>query len=238
MFLGHLAFILGPPVALTLILTSDWKGTLRLRWPKIRDVADRRLAWPWPSTRPSASLAVAVEKLFPTSEAMRSLLGEMAKQVPSVWAALLVFALMPAITEEVAFRGFILSGLRRTYSARTAVILSALLFGFLHVLLSLFQQLFGATVLGLVLGFLALRTGSLWPGVVFHFVTNALGVLTLEGANHRSLAPISGILFRDRAEGLYRLGFVLPTAILSVFLLYAIWRGGPIRKPAPEVFEG
>ena len=60
--------------------------------------------------------------------------------------------------------------------------LSALLFGFLHVLLSLFQQSFGATLLGLVIGLIAVKTRSLWPGVLFHFINNALGVLTVDGA--------------------------------------------------------
>jgi len=66
-----------------------------------------------------------------------------------------IFALIPAICEEFAFRGFILSGLEREHRTGSAILLSALMFGFLHVLLSLFQQLFNATLLGLVLGLLA-----------------------------------------------------------------------------------
>ena len=80
---------------------------------------------------------------------------------------------MPAVCEEVAFRGFILSGLERRHRTRSAILLSALLFGFLHVLLSLFQQLFNATLLGLVLGLLAVRSRSIVPGIVFHFINNA-----------------------------------------------------------------
>ena len=52
----------------------------------------------------------------------------------------------------MAFRGFILSGLEQQHRTRSAILLSALMFGFLHVLLSLFQQLFNATLLGIVLG--------------------------------------------------------------------------------------
>ena len=58
----------------------------------------------------------------------------------------------PAVCEELAFRGFILSGLEHRHRTRSAILLSALMFGFLHVLLSLFQQLFNATLLGIVLG--------------------------------------------------------------------------------------
>ena len=89
----------------------------------------------------------------------------------------------------MAFRGFIFSGLIRTYRTGTAIVLSAFLFGFLHVLLSLFQQLFGATLLGLVLGLIAVRSRSLWPGVLFHFINNAIGVLIVDAARHPQLHP-------------------------------------------------
>ena len=95
---------------------------------------------------------------------------------PSLAIAVLVFALVPAVCEEFAFRGFILSGLEHEHRTRSAILLSALLFGFLHVLSSLFQQLFNATLLGIVLGLLAVRSRSILPGIVFHFINNALAV--------------------------------------------------------------
>ena len=85
--------------------------------------------------------------------------------------------MIPAICEEFAFRGFILSGLEHQHRTRSAILLSALMFGFLHVLLSLFQQLFNATLLGIVLGLLAVRSRSILPGIVFHFLNNALAVV-------------------------------------------------------------
>src|SRR5262249_58815422 len=92
-------------------------------------------------------------------------------------AAIVVFALVPAVCEELAFRGFILSGLEHQHRTRSAILLAALLFGFLHVLLSLFQQLFNATLLGVVLGMLAVRSRSILPVIVFHFFNNAIGVV-------------------------------------------------------------
>ncbi len=230
MVLGHLAFILGPPLVLSVLLTSDPARTLRLRWPRWHELA---LAAGLALTLNPAVREVAyhVEKLFPASDAIRSQLGELGKQIPNLGVALLVFALLPAITEEFAFRGFILSGLERTYNTTTAIVLSSLLFGFLHVLLSLFQQLFGATILGLVLGLLAVRTRSLWPGVLFHFLNNALGVLTGEAATHPRLATLAGWLFRDRAEALYRTPVVVVASSLALGLLYILWRGDSRTKP-------
>ena len=241
MVLGHLAFILGPPVALALLFTSDPIRTLRLRRPRPGDLAvagGLALALN-PIVR---ELAFHVEKLFPASEAIRSQLVEMATQVPNLGVAVLVFALLPAITEELAFRGYILSGLERSYSRGTAIVLSALLFGFLHVLLSLFQQLFGATLLGLVLGLIAIRTRSLWPGVLFHFVNNTLGVLIVDAAKNPRLASLSGWLLRDQAEALYRPAVLVVSALASAVLLALAWRGGdragPVGSMTPDPLSG
>ncbi len=236
MLLGHLAFIFGPPVALGLLLTSDPVRTLRLRWSGGRDVA---LAVGLALTLNPLirELGVLVEHLFPASEAIRSQLGELTGQIPNLGIGLLVFAVVPAITEEVAFRGFILSGLQRTYPTRTAIILSAFLFGFLHVLLSLFQQLFGATILGLVLGLLAIRTGSLWPGVAFHFVNNALGVMTGEAAKHPTLERAAEFLFRDRGDALYRWPVVAVASVVAAGLLVVLERSGG-KAPRPLELDG
>ena len=224
MLLGHLLFILGPPVAFALILTLDPARTLRLRAPRALDLllaAGLALALN-PAVR---ELAVWTGHLFPASESIQRSLAEMARQIPNLGVGVLVLALVPAITEEFAFRGFILSGLARTYRPGTAIVLSALLFAFLHVLLSLFQQFFGAALLGIVLGAIAWRTGSVWPGVVFHFVNNALGVVTVDVAKHRLVAPYANWLLRESSDGLYHVPIVLAGAGIAVVLFATIWRG-------------
>ena len=132
-------------------------------------------------------------------------------------------ALMPAITEEVAFRGFILTGLRRTYRTGTAIVLSAFLFGFLHVLMSIFQQLFNATLLGLVLGLLAVRSGSLFPGMLFHAVNNGLAV-SIGYADDDMKAWMARWLYRDPEKALYHGWIVVAGALASVVLLAWLWR--------------
>lgn len=230
---GHLA-IIGPPLALTLLLCSDPARTLRLRAPRVRDLAIAGgLALTLnPMVR---EIARFVGQVFPASEAIRGQLAEMAREVPSLAVAVLIFALMPAITEEIAFRGFILSGLGKSYRTGTAIVISAFLFGFLHVLLSLFQQLFGATLLGLVLGLIAVRSRSLWPGVLFHFINNAIGVLIVDAARHPGLASLSDALFRDQAEAIFRRPIVAVASLLSVALLILLWRSD---AGEPEKLQG
>lgn len=93
---------------------------------------------------------------------------------PSIWALLFVLAIAPAVCEELAYRGFILSGLRSSLGAVPAVLITSLFFGLAH---SVFQQSIVTFFVGIALGLWAIRTESILPCIVFHSVHNALTVL-------------------------------------------------------------
>ena len=135
----------------------------------------------------------------------------------------MLFALIPSITEEVAFRGFILSGFERGQRPGMAILMSAVLFGVLHVMISLFNQLFPAALLGLVLGLLAVRTRSLFPGIVFHFLNNTLGLVTGTWAA-RPGNSVAGWLFRDSTHGLYRMPILLIATAVAAALIAGLAR--------------
>jgi len=88
--------------------------------------------------------------------------------------ALFDAAVVPAIAEELAFRGVVLTALCGVFRERTAVVVSAMLFAILHLSPISFVHL---TLLGVVLGAARLRTRSLWPCIAIHLVYNALVVL-------------------------------------------------------------
>jgi sodium transport system permease protein len=222
--------ILLVPAALAFWLTSDPAGTLRLARPSPRWLAiGVALAF---TLNPLVNeLRAWVEWAFPTSEAVKRLLEGMLEQIPTGASAFLLLALLPGICEEVAFRGFILSGLRTGRRTSSSVVLSAFLFGFLHVVLSLVQQLFNATLLGIVLGLLAIRSRSLLPGIAFHVLNNGLGLATGWVLADPRLATLAGILYRDRAQGLYHGHWVALGALASAALIGVLAR--PERAPAP-----
>jgi len=97
-------------------------------------------------------------------------------QIP-FWIILVTSAIVPAFAEEYFFRGYVLSAFRNRVSSLRAILYSALIFGLFHVItgsmLSL-ERFFPSTLLGLFLGFVAIRTGSLWPGVLLHAIHNGL----------------------------------------------------------------
>jgi len=84
-------------------------------------------------------------------------------------AQLLLFALLPALSEEVLFRGALLSSLR-SWGALPACLASGLLFGLFHGSVLRFAPV---ALLGTVLAAVVWRTGNLWLAVGCHALHNA-----------------------------------------------------------------
>lgn len=96
--------------------------------------------------------------------------------IPLVWK-LLALAVVPATCEEFFFRGYLQTAFRAEMSGSLAVGLSSILFGLFHVVVrdALFFERFAPTCfLGLILGLVCLKTGSLWPGMLLHTLHNGL----------------------------------------------------------------
>lgn len=107
-------------------------------------------------------------------------------------APLLLAGLLSACWEELAFRG-VLMGKLAGFGARTSAWISSLGFGLLHAvqpdLLSAALSVFMTTGLGLSLGALRLRTGSLWPAVLAHAAINLSAYATV-GASPAAQSPL------------------------------------------------
>jgi membrane protease YdiL (CAAX protease family) len=107
--------------------------------------------------------------------AMGDIADAIAAATPAGFVAITIaLSLLPAISEEVMFRGVVLQSFRRDMPAHFAVIYSAILFGLVH-----FSWLQGmsAGLLGCYLGALVLITGSIVPAMLAHLVNNLLWCL-------------------------------------------------------------
>ncbi len=170
------ASILIPVVLMALVLTRNVRQSLRLN----------------PCSLPMASAAIlaaiflnplfawlskwVIEIYPPTSSLMafEQLASKIFADSPGLWATLLVFALAPAVIEELGFRGFILSGLESLKSKWQAILLASLLFGITH---SVIHQTVVTFFVGIVLGIIAVQTRSVVPCILFHAVHNSMAVL-------------------------------------------------------------
>lgn len=81
------------------------------------------------------------------------------------------------VIEEYIFRGVIFGSLKK-YGAWFAIIISSILFGFMHMNLS---QMFSAMFGGLVLGFVRAKSGSILPTIILHIVNNVIALLVNYG---------------------------------------------------------
>lgn len=112
--------------------------------------------------------------LFPVPQGMAEAMEEGMGLDMSLGQLLFFLALMPAIFEEFAFRGLLVSGLRGTRLPRWGVVLlGGLIFGAFHVSLS---RIFPTAWLGMNLVVVVLLTRSLWPAVLWHFLNNAIAL--------------------------------------------------------------
>lgn len=87
--------------------------------------------------------------------------------------SVLATAVVPALVEEFACRGVII-GLLKKHGETFAIVTSSIVFGIMH---GNFEQMPFAVMVGLVLGFIYIKTGSIWISVAVHFVNNLISVV-------------------------------------------------------------
>ncbi len=105
----------------------------------------------------------------------------------SLAPVLLVMVLLPAICEELFFRGFVYTGLRYHYGSRVALMGSSVIFSAAHLNPWQFPALLG---LGLFLGWLVHRSHSIYPAMLAHALVNLLSVLAINLRTHFAIDPL------------------------------------------------
>jgi hypothetical protein len=83
---------------------------------------------------------------------------------------------IPAIAEEILFRGIIFNGLKNSSTATKAIILSGLLFGMIHLLP---PQIVMVSILGVFFGIVVLKTQSITTAIWCHFLNNLIIILSI-----------------------------------------------------------
>lgn len=117
--------------------------------------------------------------VFTLDQAARSSAAELVSKLAELplWLILLTLAVVPAAFEELCFRGYVYGSLASRLSPSAAVCISALLFGAFHLVAAhgvAIERLLPSTLLGLVLGWVRLRSGSVGPGMLLHAMHNGL----------------------------------------------------------------
>lgn len=117
-------------------------------------------------------------------------------------------AIVPALVEEFACRGIVL-GMLKKYGEVFAIIVSSIVFGVMHGNL---DQMPFAIMVGLILGYIYVKSGSIWVSVAVHCANNAISVIFsyLENAVSTNTQNLIYILY---------LAASMLAAILGVYIL-------------------
>lgn len=147
------------------------------RQPQVK-LTERRRLWVWPASMPLLGVMLAVNVGY--HWVLRYLIGNLSLEeelleTPS-WIIFFGVCIQPAIVEEAYCRGIALGILRRITGVHSAVWISAMMFGLMHVSVALsipYLILFGAFV-----GYMRVASGTIWLPILLHFLHNLAVVLS------------------------------------------------------------
>jgi len=212
-------------VILPLLLIAYWKinvvGTFSLRAPGVKYVVAALLigasAWV-----PAHEIDVLQVHLFGLPDAIAQQFEAMQKMVSelSLPEAVLLIAIVPAVCEELFFRGLLLSGLSSAARKWTAIVTSAVVFGVFHFILFKIPVTVG---MGVVLALLCWNSRSIVPSMLAHLLHNGIGAYT---ALHPEWQRVIGI---NDSESFAH----LPVAVLGVGLV--VFAAGLVLLRTPRV---
>jgi len=173
----------------------------------------------------------------------RTLLGWRSHQPYTVvWPALSIFLIgflgeFGALHEEIESRGYFLTLLQKPYGAPLALLFSALLFMLGHIPFKginwmLVANLFG----GIGFGYLYLKSGSIWVGLMAHAAHNLATDLFFTGSNNGVSVGIALFHFADKLTLAQRLPYDAILMILMILLAYIGYgKGRGFWAPAPRL---
>ncbi|HTK82564.1 MAG TPA: CPBP family intramembrane glutamic endopeptidase [Bacteroidota bacterium] len=184
---SQFVFLLVPTLLLVRLATFSPLEYLRIRTPDWRTLLIPLVGVY--SLQQMLQIYLFVQEKIPVPEEMQSYLekykhlieqamGVMvgASSIPELLLVIATIALVPAIVEEIHFRGLVQRSFEKGLGKYNGIVLTGIIFGLYH--LNPFA-LVPLAVLGVYLGFLAMRANNLWVSVVAHFVNNTIACVAV-----------------------------------------------------------
>lgn len=161
-------------------------------------------------------IGVLLVPFFPESADGLTQLDDMLTSQPAV-VLILVVALMPAIGEELLFRGFVMGTLKNKCTGVIAVLVTTLLFAAYHMSLI---KMFTIGIIGFGLTYAAYKSGSIVTSMCMHFLNNLLSVLITKYP--KQMQHVLPVLFKESLSAsdlLLMIAVILICAALGLLLL-------------------
>ena len=166
--------IISLPLLFAYYIKSNFKKVFNLKLPTIKQIFGAISLWIGTYTIVMLITQLLLY-LFPQSMEVVEGLNEALFIEDSLLLNILIVACMPAVCEEIFFRGFLLSAFRNNKkSYKSAIIITGILFGFMHMD---FIRMIPTGILGISFAYAVCKTNSIFIGMIMHFLNNGLAVL-------------------------------------------------------------
>lgn len=164
------------PMLYAIYIKADIKNTFSLKLPKVRYILGGFIVWLGGYLIINITTQILLS-LFPDGADVLQAVNS-SVMMDSLFASLIVVALIPAICEEALFRGFLLGAFigKSKKSKIWAVVMVGVLFGIMHLN---FIRIVPTAMLGILFAYCALATKSIWTSVFMHFLNNGFSVYVL-----------------------------------------------------------
>lgn len=164
------------PMLYAIYIKADIKNTFSLKLPKVRYILGGFVVWFGGYLIINITTQILLS-LFPKGADVLQAVNS-SVMMDSLLVSLIVVALIPAICEEILFRGFLLGAFRgeSKKSKIWAIIMVGVLFGIMHLN---FIRIVPTAMLGILFAYCTLATKSIWTSVFMHFLNNGFSVCIL-----------------------------------------------------------
>jgi len=181
--LGKVQILLGEAfVLIPALLYSRWR-----RFPLLQLFRVRRVGWRVMVASVFIALAMTIiadeadrlmNLILPFPETLARMLSEVL--IARTWLDWLLIVtgavLLAGMFEEMLFRGFLQNAFEQETDVTVAILLTSLLFGFIHLNPWWIVQII---LLGVILGVMAWKSNSILPGAVVHAINNGISVVMI-----------------------------------------------------------
>jgi len=138
----------------------------------------------------------------------------------------IVVAIIPAVGEELIFRGILQNKLHIYFkNIHVAIIVTAILFSGFHL------QFFGFVprlFLGILFGYIYYWSGNLWYPILGHFINNGFTLILIY------LYQTGSIGIDIETQEAYPLNIILIFSVITIYMLFSFWKQFQLQKQADE----
>lgn len=208
--------IIGLPLLFAYYIKTNFKKTFSLQKINLKQILGGILIWMGGFVLINLITQIILY-LFPQNMEVAETLTDAIIIKDNLVLNLVIVALMPAICEEIFFRGFIFTSFKGKDSSKIAIITSGILFGFMHMD---FLRIIPTSILGIIFAYTVYKSESIFIAMILHFINNSIAVLVSHYPNSE-LVKMSSFIELD-FKNLNIGKFIILICISAVFIIIGI----------------